>query len=201
MKNKSITELVPVDDIDKNVASEILGKHPALKQALLDFSQSYESAIGKLRAVVLEIRKAKLTPYQQTCVLATAGFHKGRISEIKKIANDTEPNVQRFIQGDVSFRLAYKNAREGAGLPPTVVHPPKNAMTKCGEFIRSLSETDLPQKKSVWETWHFGCLIRIQFRPGKPVTGHTTKKKAKKAKAQKKSGGPELPLVPTAPMV
>lgn len=195
MKNKNqIVDVAVMDDVDKGVAERILNEHPALAAALSDFQSSYENAIGRLRGVVLEIRKAKLTPYEQTCILAKVGFQKGRISEIKKIANDTETNVKRFIDGDVSFRVAYKNAR-ATSLPPAVpVHPAKPAMEKCAAFVRSLVEGDLPKKKSTWETWHFGCLIRIQFRPGKVTAVKAPKPTAKKKKAKPAASDPVLPL-------
>lgn len=95
----------------QTAAMELFKQHPSLENAFREFHEAYGAAIGKLKGVIIELRKAQLAPREQTVVLKAAGFNEQRASEIKRVVNDTDANYSAYLNEGLSFRLALANAR------------------------------------------------------------------------------------------
>lgn len=186
-----------LNEAETNAAREILRQKPELAKALTEYHSVYANALGKLRTVMVELRRASLNPREQKLVLLGAQFNEQRASEIQRVVNDTDENFERFLKGEIGFRIALAQAR--AALPASTI----KAHPKLEEFARNFVNAfhgPWPKKKVAVEVERLECRVCIIFKPikgKKPATSgksSATSPKPRKSKGKAAKVQPELAL-------
>lgn len=189
------------------MARDLLGKHASLADALVAYGSSYADSLGKLRTVMIELKKADLSPREQTLVLEHVGFTQSRQSEIKKIVNDTPERFKAFITGDISFRVALAASRngdaeggeggEGEGGAPGRTKKKAEAspglMAALSRLVNGIPAAEIPKGKLKVKMDRLDCKIVITFAPLK-----VRKAAAKKAAAKPKKKAAAVKAKPVA---
>jgi hypothetical protein len=169
-------------DIERTQARELVVKHEKAFSALLDFRNTYCLALDKMRVAMSAIYSLGLDMKAQGIFMRAAGFPESRISEFKRIINDTQANFEKFINGDVTYRLALENAR-GTVAPGSVVNEAPPPLVEWAQAaVAALPSSNL-KKKYIFDRVVGNYTVKITIRAKrvtKPKVSKTAKKKDKK---------------------
>jgi len=153
-------------------ALELASKHPSISRE----AKSVLAAEGEIKDKYFnlcdEIRKSGLNARELTLILQAEGFHKVRISEIKRVVSVDDDTWEKYRRKDFGFKATLKIARDGS---QNVAEAGDVGGESSGEGSESGSASPKPPTvvpvSSLIGDPKFGpikkAIVKAQFAPGK----------------------------------
>jgi hypothetical protein len=140
---------------------------------LRDMAQAVQEAAkdmqGKYFALCVFIRERQISPDVLTVELAALGYHRKRISEIKRVSFSTPEIFAEYQNKTIGFKLALERSRAVDGIKEEPEHKTVENRKAFEADLRSVTEKHIPVagKLPKWSPIQFqaqGCAFTMTFK-------------------------------------